>query len=108
MTYHAFTATSQASDDYLRQRALPRRLTPLGKPLLVIFGSEDRRWQAASADDYRTVPGAVVELLPGIGPSPILEDPPRTAAALLAFVESHFARANTRPTATRDVAQLVR
>jgi len=94
MTYHAFTATSQASDDYLRQRALPRRLTPLGKPLLVIFGSEDRRWQAASADDYRTVPGAVVELLPGIGHSPILEDPPRTAASLLAFVESHFARVN--------------
>ena len=93
MTYHAFTATSRASDDYLRQRPLPERLTPLGKPLLVIFGSDDRRWQSSSAADYRAVPGATVELLPGVGHSPILEDPPRTAATLLAFVTAHAARA---------------
>jgi pimeloyl-ACP methyl ester carboxylesterase len=92
MTYHAFTATSRASDDYLRRSPIPERLTPLGKPLLVIFGADDRRWRSSSAADYRTVPGSTVELLPGVGHSPILEDPPRTAALLRPFVAAHAAR----------------
>jgi pimeloyl-ACP methyl ester carboxylesterase len=29
----------------------------LGTPLLLIFGSEDRRWRSSSAADYRAVPG---------------------------------------------------
>jgi pimeloyl-ACP methyl ester carboxylesterase len=93
-TYHAFTATSRAADDYLQQRALPDRLTALGKPLLVIFGEEDRRWRSSSATEYRTVPGATVELLPGVGHSPMLEDPPRTAALLLAFTAIHAMQAD--------------
>lgn len=94
MTYHAFTATMQASRDYLEQQTLPDRLTVLGKPLLVIFGEEDRRWRSSSAADYRAVPGARVELLPGLGHSPMLEDPPRTAAPLLAFSAIHAAQAD--------------
>lgn len=89
MTYHAFTATSQAATDYLQQRPLPDRLATLGKPLLVIFGSEDRRWRSSSAADYRVVPGAKIEMLPGVGHSPLLEEPPRTAELLLAFAAAH-------------------
>ncbi|MEV0619347.1 alpha/beta fold hydrolase [Nonomuraea sp. NPDC050404] len=85
MTYHSLTATMQATADYLMRRTLPDRLKVLGKPLLVIFGADDRRWRSSSAADYHAVPGAKVELLPGLGHSPILEDPPRTAAHLLAF-----------------------
>ncbi|MEU0081866.1 alpha/beta fold hydrolase [Micromonospora tulbaghiae] len=88
MTYHALTATSRASDDYLAERPLPDRLTPLGKPLLVIFGEEDQRWRSSSAASYRAVAGARVELIPGVGHSPMLEDPPRTAALLLTFTAS--------------------
>ncbi|MFI0369715.1 alpha/beta fold hydrolase [Actinomadura sp. 1N219] len=91
VTYHALTATSRAVDDYLKQRTLPDRLAPLGKPLLVIFGEDDRRWRSSSAADYRTVPAAKVEVLPGLGHSPMLEDPPRTAAALLPFTAAHTA-----------------
>jgi pimeloyl-ACP methyl ester carboxylesterase len=65
----------------------------LGKPLQVIFGDQDRRWRPSSAADYRVVPGAKVELLPGAGHTPILEDPPRTAALLLSFAEIHTVRA---------------
>jgi pimeloyl-ACP methyl ester carboxylesterase len=46
MTYHAYIATSQASHDYLKQRALPDRLKSLGKaraPGTVI------RWVSLSA-----------------------------------------------------------
>lgn len=93
MTYQTFTMTMKASRDYLEQRTLPDRLTPLGKPLLVIFGEDDRRWRSSSAADYRAVPGARVELLPGLGHSPNLEDPPRTAVPLLAFAAIHAAQA---------------
>ncbi|MGW5234383.1 alpha/beta fold hydrolase [Streptomyces nodosus] len=92
MTYHSFTTTMRATRSYLEQRALPDRLTVLGKPLLVIFGEDDRRWRSSSASDYRAVPGAKVELLPGLGHSPLLEDPPRTATSLLAFTTVHAVR----------------
>ena len=89
MTYHSLTAASHASDDYLKQRPLPDRLTALGKPLLVIFGEQDQRWRSSSsAALYRAVAGARVELLPGVGHSPMLEDPPRTAGLLLTFISS--------------------
>lgn len=93
-TYPAFTATLREADEYLQQRALPDRLTALGKPLLVIFGKEDRRWRSSSAAEYCSVPGATVELLTGIGHSPMLEDPSRTAEPLLAFAASLVARAD--------------
>ncbi|RKN44005.1 alpha/beta fold hydrolase [Streptomyces hoynatensis] len=86
--FEAFGATSQAIRAYLHERPLPERLVPLGKPLLVLFGEEDRRWRPASAADYRAVPGATVTMLPGLGHSPNLEDPARTAAPLLAFTEA--------------------
>ncbi|MEV5328956.1 alpha/beta fold hydrolase [Nonomuraea fastidiosa] len=87
MTFHSLTTTMRETTEYLRRRALPDRLAGLGKPLLVVFGADDRRWRSSSAADYRAVPGARVELLPGIGHTPILEDPPGTAALLLDFLE---------------------
>ncbi len=80
-----FAATSAAIRAYLDERALPERLASLGKPLLVVFGEEDRRWRPSSADDYRIVPGAVIDMLPGVGHSPNIEAPARTAESLLTF-----------------------
>jgi pimeloyl-ACP methyl ester carboxylesterase len=85
--FQVFAATSRTIRAYLDERSLPERLAPLGKPLLVLFGEEDQRWRPSSAADYETVPGATVTMLPGIGHSPNLEDPPRTAAPLLAFTK---------------------
>lgn len=93
MNFHVFAATSQAVRAYLDEQALPERLAALGKPLLVIFGEDDRRWRPSSADDYRAVPGATIEMLPGVGHSPNLEDPPRAAAPILAFAAKHSAQA---------------
>ncbi|NMO34994.1 alpha/beta fold hydrolase [Streptomyces sp. GMY01] len=56
---------------------------------------DDRRWRSSSAADYHAVPGAKVELLPGLGHSPMLDDPPRTATPLPAFTTSHAARSRT-------------
>lgn len=94
MTYHAFTTTMRASAAYIQQRALPGRLALLGKPLLVIYGQDDQRWRSSAAAGYRAVPGAQVEMLPGLGHSPLLEDPPRTAAPLLAFTAACAAQSD--------------
>lgn len=90
--FAVFAETSQAIRAYLGERSLPDRLAPLAKPLLVLFGDEDRRWRPASAADYRVVPGATVRMLPGLGHSPNLEDPARTAEPLLAFTANHAPR----------------
>ena len=52
------------------------------------------RWRSSSAAGYRAVPGATVEMLPGAGHSPNLEDPPRTAMPLLTFTANHAPRAD--------------
>lgn len=72
MTYRAVAGTMRGALSYLRQRSLPDRLAALGLPVLVIFGVEDRRWRSSSADAYRVLPGARVELLPGVGHTPRL------------------------------------
>jgi pimeloyl-ACP methyl ester carboxylesterase len=94
MSLRVYAATSQAVRAYLEEQALPQRLAVRGKPLLVIFGQNDLRWRSSSAVEYLAVPGAAVEMLPGVGHSPNLEDPPRTAASLLTFTAMHTAPAD--------------
>ncbi len=89
LTLRDFTGAMRASTDYLAQRSLPDRLVPLGLPLLVIFGAEDGRWRASSAVGYRIVPGARIELLPGVGHTPMMEAPQMTGKLLLDFATVH-------------------
>jgi pimeloyl-ACP methyl ester carboxylesterase len=88
MTHRALSGTARGSDDYLRQQSLPGRLAPLGVPVLVIFGAEDARYPSSSAAGYRVVPGARVELLAGVGHTPMMEDPQATATLLLEFASA--------------------
>jgi hypothetical protein len=85
MTHRALAATSRASDDYLKQQTLPGRLAALGLPVLVIVGADDKRWRSTSAAAYRAVPGARLELLPGVGHTPMMEDPQTTSTLPLDF-----------------------
>jgi pimeloyl-ACP methyl ester carboxylesterase len=96
MTYRSFTATMRAYWDYLSQRSIPDRIAALGLPVLVIFGTGDRRWRSSSAADYRDVPGARVELLPGVGHTPIVEDPQTTAKLLLDFASAAHPSTSSR------------
>jgi pimeloyl-ACP methyl ester carboxylesterase len=93
MTYQAFAGTYRANADYLRQRSLSERLAPLGLPLLVVFGAEDRRCRSSSAVAYRAVPGARIEVLPGVGHTPMLEDTEATSRLLLDFATAVGQRA---------------
>jgi pimeloyl-ACP methyl ester carboxylesterase len=91
MTYRSFTVTYQASLAFVRERPVPDRLARLGLPVLVIFGSQDRRWQPSSAEDYRRVPQARIEIL-DVGHTPMLEDPDTTGALLRGFAADTAAR----------------
>jgi pimeloyl-ACP methyl ester carboxylesterase len=91
MTYRTFTATYQASLAFLRERPMPDRLAKLGLPVLVIFGSRDRRWQPSSAEDYRRVPQARIALL-DVGHTPMFEDPDTTGALLRSFAKDNASR----------------
>jgi pimeloyl-ACP methyl ester carboxylesterase len=85
MAHRALAGTGPAFLNYLRQRSVPDRLAALDRPVLVIFGEDDRRWHSSSAADYRAVPGARVELLPGVGHTPMMEEPQATGTLLLDF-----------------------
>lgn len=85
LTHRDFVGAMRAPLDYLGQRSLPDRLIPLGLPVLVVFGVDDRRWRSSSAAAYRVVPGARVELLPDVGHTPMMEDPQATGKLLLDF-----------------------
>ncbi|PJM98608.1 alpha/beta hydrolase [Streptomyces sp. CB01201] len=85
MTYRSLTATEEASTAYLKERPIPDRLAGLELPTLVIFGSQDRRWQPTSAQDYRRVPHARIEILDGVGHTPMFEAPDTTGALLHGF-----------------------
>lgn len=88
MAHHALAATARGSLAYISERTMPDRLTELGKPLLVVFGAQDARWRSAAAEDYRVVPGARVVVLPGIGHTPMYDDPQATCDLLLEFAAS--------------------
>jgi pimeloyl-ACP methyl ester carboxylesterase len=86
MKHCTIAATPKETKAFIAQRDLPDRLRELMLPTLVIFGVEDRRWRASSTVEFGVVPNVAVELLPGVGHSPMLEDPDRTAELLTSFI----------------------
>ncbi|UVS78637.1 alpha/beta fold hydrolase [Actinokineospora sp. UTMC 2448] len=88
VTYRGLTATGEGVDAFLAESPIPDRLTRVALPTLVIFGAEDRRWQPSSAQDYRQVPQVRLELLAGVGHTPMIEAPDPTGALLRDFVDS--------------------
>src|ERR1700754_2612807 len=84
-TYRAMRSASRGNRSYIAERSVPARLAALDVPVLVLFGAADPRWDPASAQQYDAVPGARLELLPGIGHLPIFEAPETTSRLLLGF-----------------------
>jgi pimeloyl-ACP methyl ester carboxylesterase len=85
ITYRTMRQVLNRNLAYIAERSVPERLAALPVPVLVISGAGDRKWDPESAHDYETVPGARVEILPGVGHLPILEAPETTAKLLLEF-----------------------
>ena len=86
MTYTSYEQTEKASKEFLDGQPLPSRLTGTGVPVLAIFGSEDQLLDVSAASTaFRTIPGATVQILEGVGASPNLEAPADVAERVLRF-----------------------
>jgi pimeloyl-ACP methyl ester carboxylesterase len=84
MTFTAFAKSYEGSTDYSDARRLDDRIASTGLAVTVVFGAEDRIIDPKSADDYRDIPGAEVVVLPGVGHTPQMEAPERSAALIRA------------------------
>jgi len=85
MSYGAFVHAPPASSSYIAERSIPDRLAALDIPVLVIFGTDDHRWDSGAVHSYELVPNAQVEMLAGIGHTPMFEAPEVTSRLLLEF-----------------------
>jgi pimeloyl-ACP methyl ester carboxylesterase len=86
MTYDSFTQASDSADDFIAAQPIASRIAATGVPLLWIDGSEDQIVDAeAVAEEFRAVPGAVTKLIDGVGHSPAVEAPKKTAGMILDF-----------------------
>jgi len=88
ISYRVMRTVLRENAAYIAERSLPERLASLGIPLQVIFGAADPRWEPSSALRYDAVPGARVELLPGVGHLPMLEAPETVGTLLLDFTSA--------------------
>ncbi|MGW2148755.1 alpha/beta fold hydrolase [Nonomuraea bangladeshensis] len=95
ITYRVMRTVLRQNTAYIAERSVPERLAALGLPVQVIFGAADPRWEPSSAHHYDAVPGARVELLPGVGHLPMLEAPETVSELLLSFTA-------TGPSRTRN------
>ncbi len=90
MTFTSYKQSNAGEEHFLDSEPLNARLRRLGKATLVLFGEEDRFFRAresARAFDG-VVPGARVEVVPGVGHSPNVEAPERIAELVRAFGQS--------------------
>jgi pimeloyl-ACP methyl ester carboxylesterase len=99
MTYTSFKKSSQAEESYVDDRPLNERLAQLKIPLLVIFGSEEQIYTPPdeAANAYKSVPGAVIEMVEGAGHSPNVEKPKQTAGLVLEFAANPAAPGTAIP-----------
>ena len=80
MTFTSYKRCWLGEKGYLAAERLDERLRRLELPAAVAFGEEDRFFRVGdSADAYRELPGARVEVLAGVGHSPNIERPAEVA-----------------------------
>jgi pimeloyl-ACP methyl ester carboxylesterase len=82
-TYSVFRESGQAFDDFLDERPLDERLADEDISLVAVFGERDDEYTDDAAERLSRVPGARVVALHGLGHSPQVEAPDRTARAIL-------------------------
>jgi len=81
-------AYAQSYDDtvaWIRREPLPRRLSAIHTPKLVVWGARDQLVDPAAADEYRRLSRTRVVVLAAVGHTPPIEAPARVAALLTAF-----------------------
>jgi pimeloyl-ACP methyl ester carboxylesterase len=86
MTYSSYDGAHNGSDDFQEDEAVVDRLKKMSRqPLLVLYGAEDEIVDPDSREQYREVPGAIVNALRDAGHSPMVEQPLVTATIMSVF-----------------------
>lgn len=85
MTYTAYTDSLDDFHHFLDAMSLDKRAALLARPILVIWGARDQLVEPQAINDYRSLPGARVELVAGAGHSPMIERPSQTARLILGW-----------------------
>jgi pimeloyl-ACP methyl ester carboxylesterase len=87
MTYTSYDHSASEVDDYENAEPLAARVRRAAMPLLVLFGAEDQFYDdpEEAANAFRSVPGARIQMIAGVGHSPQIEKPAETARLILRF-----------------------
>jgi pimeloyl-ACP methyl ester carboxylesterase len=88
MTYTSYADSLNEFHRFLDAMPLNRRAARLGMPILVIWGTHDQLVKDEALNDYRSLPGARIELVAGAGHSAMIERPSQTAQLILGWRHS--------------------
>jgi pimeloyl-ACP methyl ester carboxylesterase len=88
MTYTSYADSLNEFHRFLDAMPLNRRTVRLGMPILVIWGTRDQLVKDQALSDYRSLPGARIELIAGAGHSAMIERPSQTAQLILGWQHS--------------------
>lgn len=86
MTYTSYDEAAKAVDDFRDASALDDRMRSALVPLMVILGKEDQIVDPEeAAESFADVPGVRISMLGGVGHTPQVEAPEKTAALIEEF-----------------------
>jgi pimeloyl-ACP methyl ester carboxylesterase len=88
MTYTSYDQASAALEDFRDAEPLDERMRSAVVPMMAIFGEEDQIVDTPEAvEGWSDVPGIIIKTLPGVGHTPQVEAPEKTAELILDFAE---------------------
>ena len=88
MTHRAYVKARAEVEGYRKQQDLTVRVGDAGVPLMIIFGDEDQWVDPLAADGWANTTSARIEILPGVGHTPMIEAPAQTAVLVSDFALS--------------------
>lgn len=89
MTYSSFEQAHSALDDFRDESPLDDRMRAAAVPMMAVFGEEDQILDTpAAVEGWSDVPGIVIETMPGVGHTPQVEAPERTAELIVDFARA--------------------
>lgn len=105
MTHRSHVQGRAELERYKTQRDLPSRARDAGVPLMVVFGDQDKWVDSRAADRWASAANAQIEILSGVGHTPMAEAPGATAALIVDFARrmappiARYAGARSSPSA---------
>jgi pimeloyl-ACP methyl ester carboxylesterase len=85
MTHRSHVQGRAELERYKRRRDLPSRIAHARVPLLAVFGDRDQWVDPRAADRWSKIPGAQIEILRGVGHTPMAEAPGPIAEIIVVF-----------------------